>query len=349
MAVAVAGLVLAATGCAGPTGEVFTSTPGAELDRAGDEIVVAGRHFHTGTRVVLWTEPDGYDAYRVERRFAPIEEAGWDASKEELGSPNRYGTRSWPGMTDADREAVRSGGWDLPTLQHVVDQFVVHYDVCGVSQQCFNILHDHRGLSVHFLLDIDGTIYQTMDVKEKAWHATRSNSRSVGIEIANMGAYGTGEDDPFDRWYAIDEDGRVRITVPPALGDGGVRTPNFVGRPARNGLVIGEVQGRTLRQYDLTPEQYEALPKLIATLNRALPKMVIEAPRDERGNVVPGVLADEAWRDFAGVIAHYHIQSNKVDPGPAFQWERVLDQARRLRAKMPAGSPGENALEPSGR
>src|SRR5437868_139953 len=31
---------------------------------AGDEIIVAGQRFHTGTRVVTWLEPGGYNAYR---------------------------------------------------------------------------------------------------------------------------------------------------------------------------------------------------------------------------------------------------------------------------------------------
>jgi len=43
-------------------------------------------------------------------------------------------------------------------LQEHVVQFVFHYDVCGFSQRCFDVLHDHRGLSVHFMLDVDGTI-----------------------------------------------------------------------------------------------------------------------------------------------------------------------------------------------
>jgi N-acetyl-anhydromuramyl-L-alanine amidase AmpD len=86
-------------------------------------------------------------------------------------------------------ERVRGGGWDLPLLQREVDQFVIHFDVAGTSRQCFKTLHDLRGLSVQFMLDLDGTIYQTLDLKERAWHATTSNNRSVGIEIANMGAY----------------------------------------------------------------------------------------------------------------------------------------------------------------
>ena len=48
-------------------------------------------------------------------------------------------------------------------LQQVVDQFVIHFDVCGTSRRCFEVLQDKRGLSVHFMLDIDGTIYQTLD------------------------------------------------------------------------------------------------------------------------------------------------------------------------------------------
>jgi len=38
---------------------------GAELKRTGDEIVICGRYFHTGAPVVLWTDPGGFDAYRM--------------------------------------------------------------------------------------------------------------------------------------------------------------------------------------------------------------------------------------------------------------------------------------------
>ncbi len=90
---------------------------------------------------------------------------------------------------------------DLPTLQKVVDQFVIHYDARGTSRGCFEVLHDIRGSSVHFMLDLDGTLYQTLDVKEGAWHATVANGRSIGIEIANIGAYPPGAPSPLDRWY----------------------------------------------------------------------------------------------------------------------------------------------------
>src|SRR5205823_11824384 len=92
---------------------------------------------------------------------------------------------------------------------------------------------------------------QTLDVKERAWHATTSNTRSVGIEIANVGAYGINEKNPLDEWYASDPDGRTRITIPKILGDGGVRMPGFVGHPAQSHVIRGMIQHQDLVQYDL--------------------------------------------------------------------------------------------------
>ena len=35
------------------------------------------------------------------------------------------------------------------------------------------------------------------------------------------------------------------------------------------------------------------------------------------------------FKAFGGVIGHFHIQTNKVDPGPAFDWDGVIGGARR--------------------
>ena len=309
--------------------------PGTHARRTGDEIIVAGQLFHTGTKVVTWMDPGGYDAYRVERRFAPIEESDWENTKPKINgvdTPNRYALRR-TGLSPEEIERVRGGGWDLPTLQRVVDQFVIHYDGCGISKQCFNVLHDHRGLSVHFMLDIDGTIYQTLDVKERARHATTSNDRSVGIEIANMGAYEAHELATLAEWYQPDAQGRLVIRIPEKLGDPLLGTPGFVGSPARDRLVQGNIQGKDLNQYDLTPEQYAALIKLTAALSRVLPKIKLDYPRGADGKVLPHKLPDEELARYEGVIGHYHIQTNKTDPGPAFQWDKVIDGARRLLRK----------------
>lgn len=317
---------------------------GNELRRRGDEIVIAGRYFHTGAPVVLWTDPGGYDAYRVERRFGALEASSWEEQGKDAGAkrtPNRFGPRR-EGLGEELVERTRGGGWDLDSLRGVVDQFVVHYDVCGTSRACFRVLHDVRGLSVHFMLDIDGTIYQTLDAKERAWHATTSNTRSVGVEIANIGAYPPEGAGVLDRWYA-DEGGRPRIVLPAGAGDGGVRTPGFVGRPARAERISGTIQGRELVQHDLTEEQYESLSRLVATVCTVLPRVRCDYPRDASGELVRAKLGDEELERFAGLIGHFHIQKDKVDPGPAFDWDRVVGRARELMSSggRPATSGGD--------
>ncbi len=309
--------------------------PGDELKRTGDEILVCGQLFHTTAPVVLWTDPGGYDAYRVERRFSSFDKSSWDESVKEvnsLDSPNRYGLRKAK-LDEQQIEQVRGGGWDLALLQQVVDQFVMHYDVCGTSQTCFRVLHDNRCLSVHFMLDVDGTIYQTLDLKERAWHATISNGRSLGIEIANIGAYPPDKMETLNKWYSKDNDGKVLLTLPKEPALLGVRSKGFVGSPIRQELVTGVVQGTELVQYDLTPQQYDSLIKLTATLCRVFPKLDCKYPIDANGELIPHKLDDDDWQAYRGILGHYHVQTNKVDPGPAFQWDRVINGAKELIAE----------------
>jgi N-acetylmuramoyl-L-alanine amidase len=322
-------------------GCVSQPSPGKPEPRQGDEIVVAGQFFHTGTRIVLWMDPGGYDGYRVERRFGPYDKSSWEISHAEnkyLTSPNRYGLRRNQLSTN-EIERVRGGGWDLPLLQRVVDQFVMHFDVCGTSRTCFRVLQDDRDLSVHFMLDLDGTIYQTLDLKERAWHATTSNDRSIGVEIANIGAYPADGKNPFAEWYQKDATGRTYITIPERLGDGGILTKNFVGHPARNEPVRGTIQGEDLVQYDYTPQQYAALIKLTATVCKIFPKLECRYPADEDGEPVPRKLSNARLKNYEGLIGHYQIQTDKVDPGPAFNWDYVVTNAQKLIVQEALLSP----------
>ena len=259
----------------------------------GDEIVVCGQRFHIGTPVVTWDQ--------------------------------------YPGRSFYDKgECFVGGPRELDALRAQVDQFVLHFDVCGVSSSCYEVLLQ-RKLSVQFLLDVDGTLYQTMDLKERAWHATKSNARSIGVEIANLGAYPPGKGQILDQWYADDADGPYLVPQK-RLGDAGIRTTGFVARPARWQKVVGETQGEELEQYDFTIEQYAALEKLAAGLCRVFPRLEPEAPRDADGSVARAVLSDEAWQQFHGILGHYHVQLNKTDPGPAFDWEPFLARVREQLA-----------------
>jgi N-acetyl-anhydromuramyl-L-alanine amidase AmpD len=268
-------------------------------------------------------DPGGYDAYRAECHFNPEQRM---PTKPVSSQPTRYDTMR-NNLPPELAEEVRTHGWTRERLAQWVDLFVLHYDVCGTSRRCFEVLQDRRGLSVHFMLDLDGTIYQTLDLKERAWHAGSANDRSVGVEIANMGAYPDMK--VLDKWYGLDADGRVRVTFPEGFGEPGLRRADYVPRPARAEPVVGAIHGRELHQYDLTPAQYESLVKLTATLGRVLPKIRLEAPRDAAGHVRTNVLTPDELADFHGIVGHYHITTGKVDPGPAFDWERVLKGARR--------------------
>lgn len=287
-------------------------------------IMVAGHSFPIEVPVILWSDEQGYDAYRRDYFFA-----------ESLEHPRRLA-----GGEDKRRMSQRSAlltagdqlGDDevLARLRDSVDLFVMHYDVCGVSRQCFKILHDIRGLSVHFLLDVDGTIYQTADLKEQTWHAGSMNERAIGVEIAHPGAYASL--DELNGWYRQDEAGYPVLSLPDWITDEGILTPGFVPRPSRREPVTGHIHGRRLVQYDFTDAQYDALIHLVAGVNRALPRIAIDAPRDEDGNVRRDLLSPEEQRRFQGLIGHWHFEKRKIDPGPAFDWERVIEGARALRA-----------------
>jgi N-acetylmuramoyl-L-alanine amidase len=312
---ALAAIIIGATvsGCRAP------ATPIDPGSRRGEEIRAAGRLFSVGTRVVLWNDPGGYDAYSRRCRFDPSRAAPRDAP-DRLA---RFGSQR--GSLPADVALrVKEQGWSIEDLRRVVSQVVVHFDACGTSRRCFEVLHDIRGLSCHFLLDLDGTIYQTLDLKERAWHASQANERSIGIEIANVGAYA--DAGPLARWFTRDANGS-RMIVPPA--DRGELPADFVARPSRATPARGRVQGKDLIQYDFTEEQYVALGKLLAALCAIFPRIEPEAPRGDDGRILDRAFAsDDELHAFHGIIGHWHVTTDKVDPGPAFDWERVITAAR---------------------
>jgi len=314
--------------------------------RFGDEIMVCGQLYRIGAPVKLWLDVGGFDAYRTERRFSPFELRKWKSTIEEMkagkidfvtkpqeSNPDRYGMRFESSLeqhfTPQQLEQVRGGGWNLELLRDKVDQFVLHFDVCGTSAQCFHVLHDRRGLSVHFMLDVDGTIYQTLDVKERAWQATKSNDRSVGIEIANIGAYSVGSrNKTLEQWYKKDSDGQTYLVFPDSVR-GKDAFKDVMLRPRRNEPVIGSIRGTQYEQYDFTTQQYDSLIKLSAALCDVFPNMKPDAPRTPEGTVIDRTLTNEQWASFSGILGHYHVQENKTDPGPAMDWEYLLAGVRK--------------------
>ena len=313
-------LALAALGlagaCAGPRRQqrapvhVPDDPTPAAAPPAGSEIVVCGERHDIHTPVVLWSDPGGYDATSTALAFPsappsePIE-----------------GLRYAPGRTRSDGGASCGPDATHAELARVVDQFVLHYDACGSSRRCFQVLHDRRKLSVHFMLDLDGTLYQTLDLVHTCWHARQANPRSIGVEIAHPGAFAPGSDE-FARWYERDAQG-MRQVVPETAGATGLRTPGFVARPARPDPVRGVVQGQDLVQYDFTEAQYRALWFLTLGLTRVFPRLPLAVPHDADGRVRQRVLRDDEFARFRGLLGHHHVSDAKTDPGPAFDWSRL--------------------------
>jgi hypothetical protein len=332
---AVAAAALALGACRTPE-----PPPAAPLAaRRQDEIVVCGRRIAIGSPVVLWTEPPRYDAYSTELRFP-------EDPPREPPAGLRYapGRRVAAAPGESEIAAIAGSPECFDELRERVDLFVLHYDVCGASRQCFKILHDRRRLSVHFLLDVDGTLYQTLDLAETAWHARQANPRSIGVEIAHIGAYRPGSESPLDTWYAEDGLGPF-VRYPDWLGDGGVRTPGFVARPARPDRVRGAIHGVEYEQHDFTREQYDALVALAAALCETFPRLAPDAPRDEGGRVRADALSDEELASFHGILGHCHVTADKQDPGPAFDWEVFLERVRARMARA-ATEPASLPIDP---
>ncbi len=264
--------------------------PTPPLPAASRAIVVCGREFPIDARIIRWDNRGGYDGY-LETGFFDRSNVLPTQPAYDCNTPQRYSVRA--GLVENDDTKMT----DEQLIRRHVDQIVIHYDAAGTSRRCFQTLHDIRGLSSHFLIDRDGTIYQTLDVRERARHAGTANDRSVGIEIANVGAYESRKDL--------------------------VRAVSEAGLSFSEQAITGVVQGKYLYQLPFTDSQYDALVALIHALRDALPAVASTIPRDERGRVETRVLSRNRQLRFKGVLGHLHVTDRKVDPGPAFDWVRL--------------------------
>ena len=168
--------------------------------------------------------------------------------------------------------------WRSRSKDRAVDMFVLHWDVCPSSQSCYQALV-RRGLSVHLMLDADGMVYQSLDLRDAvAYHASSSdvegpeNLRSGGIELNNPVL--------LDR---KNDAGRAVVTNQPK--------PN-----SRD----------SWDHFDFTPIQKERVAQLCVAICDA---MGIAKTFPLGTNLVAG------RKEAVGVVGHYHLKSSKIDPG----------------------------------
>jgi hypothetical protein len=172
-------------------------------------------------------------------------------------------------------------------------QFVNHWDATLSSEACARIINK-RGLSMHFLIDNDGTIYQMLDIQHVAWQAGAKswNNAGIGVEISNAFYL------KYQNWY---------------------KKKGFGERP----IVISEVNGRPVGPHlDFYPIQLKALAALWAAIHDSV-GIEMEICHTK------GVDEDCRQLNFNGFINHYNLTANKIDCS-SLNMEEVLIEAKKF-------------------
>jgi len=258
-------------------------------------IIVCGKRYDIGHRVVTFEDEGGYSAYIPHRTDDISQIYAYDPAPGLSQRATRYRKRRLMGKRTS-----------LARLRQVVRQIVIHLDGCLSAKMCYHVLHDQRGLSIHFMVDNDGTIYQCLDLLDCAYHAGGVNEVSVGIELQNRGD--------------------------------AARHPGAY--PEGRGTVTCRVHGHQFLCYDFTSAQVEAMVHLCRTMSRIL-GIPLASPHDTGGRPVWTTIPNV--RAFQGFIGHYHVIETKWDPGP-WDFPRMLS-AIGSRVTFPLSAP-QSAVRP---
>lgn len=260
--------------------------------RPSGNVIIANQTFRTDAPIVTWLDPPFWNAK------APY--CIPTATQRPACPPASGGQFPYAGPKILQRYSLRPAlrrygdNPPLEAVKSVIRQFVVHHDGCSSADMCFNVLQNERGLSCHFLIDNDGTIFQTIDLALAAWHAAQWNFGSIGVELCNRG---DAKRDP--NFYASGRFGPVRDVK------------NI------------QINGHKIRAFDYTKAQYDAFARLVRALSRLLPNVPLDFPQSSPGVQSWDTLPQQASFGFAGYIAHYHLTNQKWDPGP-FDFKNFL-------------------------
>jgi hypothetical protein len=158
--------------------------------------------------------------------------------------------------------------------------------------------------SDHFIINFDGTVHQTLDVGWAAIHADAVDPTSIAINL--VGPLPNLELAPDTLPFDPNNPRHAPLLL-----------PEF----ARTVSGRMEINGARVRSYGFTEAQYRALGTLLRTLAGVFPAIERGPPRDHEGAVVWRRLSEPT--KATGVIAHFHTDSQRWDPGPGFDWERL--------------------------
>jgi N-acetylmuramoyl-L-alanine amidase len=250
------------------------------------EIILANTSFKVDAPVISYRQYPFWDAskevcYNTETSNAAKCKGGVFPYSDKLPKPY---TRRY-----AFRPALRAFGAKPPlaAAQAAITQFVVHHDGCTSADMCWSVLQNERGLSCHFLIDNNGTIFQTIDLALMAYHAAEFNLRAIGVEFCNRGdakKYG----DTYDN--GKHGGGRDKVNC--------------------------QINGYNYYAFSYTKAQMESFTRLARELKRILPNLPVEYPQKAPGEAAWETLPRAGAFGFAGYMGHYHLTAQKWDPGP---------------------------------
>jgi len=173
-----------------------------------------------------------------------------------------------------------------------------HWDVALSAASCHSILY-RKGISTHFAIDNDGTIYQFVDTNHACWHAgIRSvNNKSIGIDLSN--AY-------YIKYNKLYE--KRGFGLRPIITDS---------------VIHGRKLGDHLGFYGVQIQAYSALVDALCS-HYDIPLM---SPEDEAGNAMYGVHRAASKARFKGVVSHFHLTRRKIDTA-GLDIQRVLNNLK---------------------
>lgn len=216
--------------------------------------------------------------------FKPVDIA--DKNENFIVHRGNFFPIEWPKVVLwSDNNGLKPGkGYSSYFKERKINMFVNHWDVCLNSETCAKVLA-RRGISVHFCIDNDGTIYQLVDTNHACWHAgsKKWNHSSIGVEIAN--AYYP----KYQSWY---------------------KRNGFGERPVINDE---SVHGRSMKPFlGFYPKQLDALKALWKACHEAT-GIPFKCPTDKQGNTLKKVSTSAASGRFKGFVSHYHLTRKKID------------------------------------
>ena len=271
-----------------------------------NEVIIAGQPFEIGGDIRVINFRDNLDYSFIDPvggSCAPEPGSGGPSApiqgltvqpSGDTGSRRRHyfrrgmSERAMAGMSH--EQLLESLGRELKTA-------VIHHDATYTAHHCFTVLC-RRGLSTHFMVNHDGGIIQGLDPIYSAYHAGDFNGTSIGVDMNNI---------------ATVEGHQTRYSDP-AFGG--------VADYAVRELIEGRINRSEKTSFAYTDEQYTSLCALLRLVNEVIGLPLIY-PMSDTGGVVLSRLSDPS--NFVGFFGHWHCQAGKWDPGPGFDWERVME------------------------